>query len=79
MMDAESQLLAEKDAEIERLRGELEASRNLCQVWIDKSARQDQIITELCDALEECETAADFLGIGQERHSLIQRALEATK
>ena len=94
-MDAESQLLAAKDAEIERLKGlvkyhceqqmlgwkqerslkaELEQSRRLCQVWIDKSARQDKLITELCDALAESDPFDRDIA-----NSLIQRAREAAK
>lgn len=74
-MDAESQLLADKDAEIERLKGELEASRRLCQVWIDKSTGQDTLIIELADAL----VRVNYNWPNDYDADLLQRAREATK
>jgi hypothetical protein len=51
--EAYREIIRDKDAEIARLKAELDSSRKLCQIWIDKSARQDSLITKLCAALEE--------------------------
>jgi hydrogenase maturation factor HypF (carbamoyltransferase family) len=62
-------------AEIERLKVEIEGSRRLCQVWIDKSSKQDKLITELAAALEIYGTMYP----GTPLKELIQRAREATR
>jgi hypothetical protein len=66
--------LAEKDAEIERLKGESaikeSAIRDLCAIARDKNA----LISELCDALETANP-----GWPDHYRSLLQRAREATK
>ena len=46
-MDAESQLLAEKDAEIQRLKGDVEYWHHIATV------EKNGLITKLCDALED--------------------------
>ena len=70
-MDAESQLLAEQDAEIERLKEEIKDQMSL----IEDNAYQKQLIAELCDALED---HVDF-EFEDEVKPLIQRAREATR
>jgi len=67
-------MFQEKDAEIERLKAELLASRKLCQVWIDKSAKQDKLITVLADALERIPVV-----LTPPDRELVQRAKEATE
>lgn len=71
-LDAE---IKAKDAEIERLKAELQQSRKLCQIWIDKSAGETKLITELADALESIPATSHW----DWSVKLIQRAREATK
>jgi hypothetical protein len=72
-MDAESQLLAEKDAEIERLKlalhHEKQYAADLITTLRCEAEDKDKLITELADALA-------YIGVNRE---LVQRAREATK
>jgi hypothetical protein len=85
-MDAESQLLAEKDAEIDRLEAKVEAVRvELRQQWErmqkenlalkDRVTEKDALITELADAL----VRVNYSWPNEYDAALLQRAQEATK
>jgi hypothetical protein len=71
-MDAESQLLADKDAEIERLKGDHAIVRGFLDDADGKLREHEKLITELADALSwYVEPESD--------NGLLQRAREATK
>jgi hypothetical protein len=65
--------IIKKDAEIERLKAEvkdlLEQNAEWQKALVESVEKRDKLITELCDALEECEHF----------RPLIQRAREATQ
>jgi hypothetical protein len=80
-MDAESQLLADLKAEVERLTRELREEREsfLSRQLHDTAeiARLKKLITELCDALDAYTPDAE--GGYRKAKELIQRAREATR
>jgi hypothetical protein len=62
-----------KDAEIDRLKASLDASRKLLQIWIDKSANQTQLLTRAAYALSKVMHPCD------EVHDIIKKLREAAK
>src|SRR4029077_19696933 len=74
-MDPELQLLAEKDAEIERLKGKILELLNRMTDQEREIARLKALITELADALVKDDQNYVWYNEGDE---LIQRAREAT-
>ena len=80
-MDAESQLLAEKDAEIERLKAEINRLREqlrlkdqILKSVAQQGIKQQRLITELCDVLTRVRPH-----LAQPDLELEQRAREATR
>jgi hypothetical protein len=78
-MDAESQLLAEKDAEIERLKAEINRLREqlrlkdqILKSVAQQGIKQQRLITELCDAIP-----IQFMTPELDR--IVNRAREATR
>jgi hypothetical protein len=76
-MDAESQLLADLDAEIERLKALVETLRAANASFEGGMHWRNGLITELCDALA-CYVAIPP-GLGKPEWDLVQRAREATR
>jgi hypothetical protein len=74
-MDAESQLLADKDAEIERLKAENKKDMEVMIAMGITIEGKNQLITELCDALE---WYVPF-SLTPRDWDLLDRAREATK
>jgi hypothetical protein len=74
-MDAESQLLADLDAEIERLKALVETLRAANASFEGGMHWRNGLITELCDALE---SRIDW-HVKPLRGDLLQRAREATR
>ena len=64
--------LAEKDAEIESLEGQLAVTTRVCNENTDLK----KLITELADALDRCDPIQISI---QEVAALVQRAREATR
>jgi hypothetical protein len=79
-MDAESQLLADLDAEIDRLKALVETLRAANASFEGGMHWRNGLITELCDALE---TRLPFARVGVEaidaEFDLVHRAREATR
>jgi hypothetical protein len=73
-MDAESQLLADLDAEIDRLKALVETLRAANASFEGGMHWRNGLITELCDALEEADTMLPYT-----HEEVIQRAREATR
>ena len=71
-MDAESQLLADLDAQTKRLEYAKVINENVIEELSNLCQEKDKLITELCDAL------ARYID-SQSEDKLLQRAREAVK
>ena len=56
-----------------------ETEHRLVPKLIAQNMHLKDLITDLADALEQHEAAADFLGTGKQCRDLLQRAREATR